>query len=140
MSLKIGPSGDFPGGLALGTSPSNSEGAASVSGQGARIPHACGQKPRGNTLANSIKALKNRPHQKKKSAKIKKKNREPFFPSFSLSPYSHPQHTQVQTGRGDVWAILKDNHSTEYKTQLRNSGFSVLNEKHQLGNNVPQSL
>ena len=24
--------------------------------------------------------------------------------------------------------------------QLRNSGFSVLNEKHQLGNNVSQSL
>lgn len=41
---------------------------------------------------------------------------------------------------GGVWAILKDNHSTEYKTQLRNSGFSVLNEKHQLGNNVSQSL
>lgn len=41
---------------------------------------------------------------------------------------------------GGVWAILKDNHGTEYKMQLRNSGFSVLNEKHQLGNNVSQSL
>lgn len=94
MSLKIGPSGDFPGGLALGTSPSNSEGAASVSGQGARIPHACGQKPRGNTLANSIKALKNRPHQKKKSAKIKKKKQGAFLPFlFSLPLLPSPTHT-----------------------------------------------
>lgn len=101
MSLKIGPSGDFPGGLALGTSPSNSEGAALVSGQGARIPHACGQKPRGNTLANSIKALKNRPHQKKKNLqKLKKKTGSLSSLPFLSPPTPIPNTHRYKLGGG----------------------------------------
>ena len=74
----------------LGTSPSNSEGAASVSGQGARIPHACGQKPRGKFN----KGFKKWARLKKKSAKIKKKKQGAFLPFlFSLPLLPSPTHT-----------------------------------------------
>lgn len=59
MSLKIGPCGDFPGGPVREMSPSDSEGAVSVSDQGVEPHMARGGKPRSNTLANSIKTLKN---------------------------------------------------------------------------------
>ena len=45
-------------------SPSDSEGAVSVSDQGVEPHMARGGKPRSNTLANSIKTLKNGPRQK----------------------------------------------------------------------------
>ena len=139
MSLKIGPCGDFPGGPVREMSPSDSEGAVSVSGRGVEPHMARGGKPRGNTLANSIKTSKNGPRQKK-SLNIKK-NRTflPLLFSLLLFPSLTPRMYTLGGG-GGVWAILKDNHGTEYKTQLRNSGFSVLNEKHQLGNNGSQSL
>ena len=35
---------DFPGGPVVKTSPSNAEGAGSIPGWGAKIPHASGQK------------------------------------------------------------------------------------------------
>ena len=57
--------------------PSNAGGVGSIPGWGATIPHASQPKKtktqnRSNVVTNSIKTLKNGPHQKKKSLKIKK--------------------------------------------------------------------
>ena len=56
------------------TSPSNTAGAGSIPGLGAKIPHASGPKNqnRSNIVTNAIKTLKNGPLQKTKIFKIKK--------------------------------------------------------------------
>ena len=64
-SLNLNHTGiDFPGDLVVKTSPSNAGGMGSISGQGAKIPHASGpknpniKKNKNNIIINSIKPLK----------------------------------------------------------------------------------
>ena len=65
-SLNLNYTGtDFPGDLVVKTSPSNAGGTGSISGQGAKIPHASGpknpnikKKKKSNIIINSIKPLK----------------------------------------------------------------------------------
>ena len=65
ISLKI-PSGNFPGGQVVKTSPSNAGGKGSIPLRGAKIFHASWPKhqdiKRSNILTNSIKTFKNRVH------------------------------------------------------------------------------
>ena len=53
---------DLPGGPVIKTSPSNAGGAGSTPGQGAKIPHASGQKTKtkngSNVVTNSVNTLK----------------------------------------------------------------------------------
>ena len=59
--IKNAITGDFPGGPVVKTSPSNAEGVGSISGQGAKIPHASqpkNQNIKQNSVTNSIKTLK----------------------------------------------------------------------------------
>ena len=70
-------SGDFLGSPAVKTSPSNAGGAGSISGRGAKITHARGQKNKNieqKQYCNKFnKDFKNCPRQKKKK-NLKKKN------------------------------------------------------------------
>ena len=58
------------------TSPSNAGGTVLIPGQGAKVPHPCGQKAttESNIVRNSIKTLKMVHIQKRKSFKKTKKN------------------------------------------------------------------
>ena len=62
MLSKIWEEGDFPGGPVVKTSLSSARGTDSISGQGAKIPHALGPKKTknktSNIVTNSIKTLK----------------------------------------------------------------------------------
>ena len=65
----------FPGGPVVKTSPSNTGGAGSIPGWGAKIPHASRPKnQKQKQYCNKFnKDFKNGPHQKKKNLKKKKK-------------------------------------------------------------------
>ena len=67
---------DFPGGPVVETVPSSAGGAASIPGQGAKIPHALWPKIQNikqKQYCNKFnKDFKNDPHQKKNLKKIKK--------------------------------------------------------------------
>ena len=74
---------DFPGGPVFRTLPSNAGSASLIPGQGTMIPYALWLKKqnktkpkifkkRSNIVTNSIKSLKNSPHQKKSFKKIRK--------------------------------------------------------------------
>ena len=77
LAPKAAHVGDFPGGPVVKASPSNAGGAGSISGQGAKIPHASwpkNQNIKRKQYCNKFnKDFKNGPHQKKKKKILKKK-------------------------------------------------------------------
>ena len=61
--MQEGTERDFPGGPVVRTSPSNAESVGSISGQGAKTPHASRQKTKQKQYCNEFnKDFQNEPH------------------------------------------------------------------------------